>query len=270
VSEKINVGILSLCIAVASLLLTGCTNLRNAEKATDAPQNATATSNEDPLRFRAKVHTELAANYFQRGQIAIALEESTEALRLDPRYGVAHSIQGLIYADLGELPKAETAFRRAIEVAPNEGDIRNNYGSYLCRQNRPREGLEQFDAALRLPLYATPQLALENAGSCALNASLIRPAEGYFTRLVQVQPLNSRGYQGLAAIALKTSKMDEVKRQVSYGIRVSPLTPELLFYGACAERKLGDRAAEESFAQMLKSRFADSPFNEALRKGGCE
>jgi type IV pilus assembly protein PilF len=256
-----------ICAAIA--LFSGCANT-SQEKSELPALNSSAGNVENPLRFRAKTHTELGANYFQRAQMAVALEELNEAIRLDPSYGVAHSILGLVHAELGEDAKAEAAFRRAVEVSPNEGDIRNNYGSYLCRQNKPREGIEQFEAALRLPLYTTPQTALENAGSCALRASLVRPAETYYARLVQIQPISSRGYQGLAAIALKTANMPEVRRQVSMGMRANPLTPELLFYGACAEKKLGDRAAEETLTMMLRSRFSDSPLNEALRKGGCE
>lgn len=252
---------------VALTLLTACGNM--AKKDDDSVAN-TAPGGEDPLRYRAKVHTELGANYFQRGQMSVALEELREAIRLDPKYGVAHSILGLVHADLGEFAKADAAFQQAITVAPTEGDIRNNYGSYLCRQGRPKDGLEQFDAALRQPLYQTPQVALENAGSCALAASMIRPAEAYFARLVQIQPFYSRGYQGLAAVGMKTARFDEVRKQVRMALNAQPLTAELYYYGACAERQLGDRAAEDSYAQQLKSRYADSPLNARLQKGACE
>ena len=251
-------------------LLAGCGSFGKTAEAVEEAQTTTQANSENPLRYRARVHTELGSNYFQRGQMAVALEELNEAIRLDAKYGVAHSILGLVYADLGDLVKAEASFKTAVSVAPAEGEIRNNYGSFLCRQNRAKEGLEQFDLALRLPLYVTPNIALENAGSCALAASLIRPAEAYFARLVQIQPLNSRGYQGLAAIALKTSRFDEVRRQVRMGLNAQPTSPELYFYGACAERRLSDKATEDSYTQQLRSRYADSPLNEQLRKGGCD
>lgn len=260
----------ALLVATSALLLAACGNMATGGKADEAPQNTSQTGGEDPLRYRAKVHTELGANYFQRGQMAVALEELREAIRLDPKYGMAHSMLGLVHADLGEFAKADAAFQQAVAVAPGEGDIRNNYGSYLCRQNRAREGLDQFEAALRLPLYQTPQIALENAGNCALAASMIRPAEGYYARLVQVQPFYSRGYQGLAAVAMKTARFDEVRKQVRLAQNAQPLTAELYYFGACAERQLGDRAAEESYVQQLKSRFADSPLNGKLQRGACE
>ena len=255
---------------LTAALLSACGMMTTAEKPDDNSQSATQERSDDPLRYRAKVHTELGANYFQRGQMSVALEELREAIKLDAKYGVAHSILGLVHADLGEFAKADASFLKAVAVAPEEGDIRNNYGSYLCRQNRPKEGLEQFDAALKLPLYLTPQIALENAGSCAMGASMIRPAEAYFTRLVQIQPFSSRGYEGLAAIALKTARLDEVRKQVRQGLAGQPQTAELYFYGACAEKRLGDRAAEDSYTLQLKSRFANSPLNGQLAKGGCE
>ena len=265
------IGSLRFAAACAlTALIAGCSGFGKTAEVVEEAQTTTQATSENPLRYRARVHTELGSNYFQRGQMAVALEELNEAIRLDAKYGVAHSILGLVYADLGDLPKAEASFKTAVGVAPAEGDIRNNYGSFLCRQNRPKEGLEQFDLALRLPLYVTPNIALENAGSCALAASLIRPAEGYFARLVQIQPFNSRGYQGLAAIAMKTARFDEVRRQVRMGLNAQPTSPELYFYGACAERRLNDKVTEDSYTQQLRSRYSDSPLNEELRKGGCD
>lgn len=258
-------------LAVVSTTLLGCANVRKAnEGAEEASQSSTGTNNENPARYRARLHTELGANYLQRGQYAIALEELREAVRVDPNYGLAHSIMGLVHANLNEDTKAEAAFRRAVEVAPNEGDIRNQYGSYLCGLGRADDGIAQFEAALRQPLYQTPQVALENAGSCALAASKIRVAEGYFNRLVQQAPFSSRGYQGLAAVALKTARHDEVKRQVELGLRTQQVTPQLLFFGVCAERKLGNKAREDEYRSQLKARFADSPLNDAIERGGCE
>ncbi len=259
-------------LAALAIALGGCANAGKKVEPTadDGVQSSAGSNNEDPARYRARLHTELGANYLQRGQFAIALEELREAARVDPRYGLAHSITGLVHANLGEDAKADAAFKRAVEVAPNEGDIRNQYGSYLCGQGRTDEGLAQFEAALRQPLYQTPQVALENAGSCALAAAKIRPAEGYFGRLAQQFPFSSRGYQGLAAVALKTARFDEVKRQVELGMRTQQLTPQLLFYGACAERKLGNKQREDDYRTQLRSRFAESPFNEAIERGGCE
>ncbi len=264
-----NLRILGL-LSLPLLLMTACTNLGSLNpEARTAPQETTQASAEDPLRFRARVHAELGANYFQRGQLAVALEELNEAIRLDPRYGLAHSILGLVYAEMNEISRAEASFQRAIAAAPNEGDIRNNYGAFLCRQNKTDAGMREFEAALALPLYPTPQLALENAGNCALAAGRLRVAESYYNRLIQMQPLNARGHQGLAAIAIKTSRWNDVRRHVEQGLRGEPISAELLFFGICAERALGARDQEAELTRQLRTRFPNSPYLESIQRGGC-
>ncbi|MGL5003831.1 MAG: tetratricopeptide repeat protein, partial [Casimicrobium sp.] len=123
----------SLTALLALLALGGCAGMKKpGENADEGTQSSTGTSNENPARYRARLHTELGANYLQRGQYAVALEELREAVRVDPRYGLAHSITGLVHANLNEDAKADAAFKRAVEVAPDEVDIRKQYGSFLC------------------------------------------------------------------------------------------------------------------------------------------
>ncbi len=46
--------------------------------------------------------------------------------------------------------------------------------------------------------------------------------------------------------------------------------PEALFLGMCIERKLGDRAAETSYASQLRNRFPESAETKAIAGGSCE
>lgn len=102
----------------------------------------------------ARLRTELAFNYFQRGQMAVALEEIKAALAADPDYGTAFNVLGLINMDLGENAKADEAFRKALTILPNDSDALNNYGWFLCQTKRERESIDRFMQALKNPLYA--------------------------------------------------------------------------------------------------------------------
>jgi hypothetical protein len=44
-------------------------------------------------------------------------------------------------ATIGELPKAEASFRRALELAPNDSEARQNWGWYLCTHGRAKESI---------------------------------------------------------------------------------------------------------------------------------
>lgn len=120
----------------------------------------------DP-QSRARVHTELAALYYQQGSMKTALDELANAIRIDPQYAPAYSMQGLVYMQLGEQSQANSNFQKAIALAPNDPDIRNNYGLFLCETRQYQQGIAQLDLAIANPLYNTPVRALVNASRCA-------------------------------------------------------------------------------------------------------
>lgn len=120
----------------------------------------------DPLS-RARVHTELAALYYQQGSMKTALDELGNAIKIDPQYAPAYNMLGLVYMQLGEQTLASTNFQKAVSLAPNDPDIRNNYGLFLCDTHQYQQGLSQLDIALANPLYMTPVRALDNAARCA-------------------------------------------------------------------------------------------------------
>jgi type IV pilus assembly protein PilF len=86
----------------------------------------------DP-RSRAKIHTELGALYFQEGNIPVAMEELTVAIYIDKTYAPAYSMRALVHHHLREPNHAEDNFREALRYGPDDPEIANNYGWFLCR-----------------------------------------------------------------------------------------------------------------------------------------
>ena len=120
-----------------------------------------------PPENRARVHTELAALYYQQNSLKTAIGELNTAIRIDPNYAPAYSMFGLVYMQLGEDAQAVSSFQKAITLSPTDPDIRNNYGLFLCRSGQPQAGLAQLEQAWQNPLYDTPGMALANASRCA-------------------------------------------------------------------------------------------------------
>ena len=81
-----------------------------------------------------------------------------------------HMDLALFYTDLGDLPKAEAAYRKATEVEPEFIPAHINYAEMLYGQNRRKESEEQFRAAIDLAMMP------ENEGTArdALARFLIR------------------------------------------------------------------------------------------------
>src|SRR5690348_15490262 len=93
----------------ACLALSACATTPQGEEG--GPKSQTSTSGEESGdRSRARIHTELAASYYELGNMSVALEEVREALRADANYGPAHNVAGLVYGRLKEDRMAEESF----------------------------------------------------------------------------------------------------------------------------------------------------------------
>lgn len=149
-------------VLVFGLSVTACTTTTNLAGVPEAKASTKA-----PPENRARVHTELAALYYQQGSLKTALAEIDTALRIDTDYAPAYDMRGLVRMQLGENREAAGDFQRAIGLAPSDPDFRNNYGLFLCEQGDYQAGLAQLAQAWSNPLYATPALAYENASRCA-------------------------------------------------------------------------------------------------------
>src|SRR5215813_14747753 len=190
-------------ILIALILVAGCASKSTTtEQALPAvqPRNTPPQPQQTSPHDRARIHTDLASGYYERGQMDVALDELKLSASLDPNYAQTYNIYGLVYAVLGEDRNAEQNFDRALQLAPNDSDIHHNWGWYLCQHKREREALGQFELAVRNPLYKTPEIALVNAGRCSQPFDE-KAAESYYRRALAVQPGNPLASLGLAQIA---------------------------------------------------------------------
>lgn len=230
----------------------------------------TNRSEETQTQRLARIHTELGAGYYARHQQNVALEELNEALKVDAKYAPAHSILGLVYMELKEDAKAEQSFRLAIDLAPQDPEIRNNYGWFLCHRSQFKPAIEQFNIAAKHPLYRTPEVALVNAGLCSARLGEINEARQYFRRALAIQPAQPTAYFGLAEIAYKSAQFEEAREHMKGVMQAANPPPQALLLGACIERKLGDRTSELSYSQQLRNRYPESREMKQLQGGWCE
>lgn len=221
-------------------------------------------------RQRARAFTELAGAYFSRAQYKIALDELRKAIVADSRYGPAYNVYGLIYMELAEEKLAEENFRRAIELDRNDSEARNNYGWFLCTRGRYDEGLDQFSAALRNPLYARPEQAMANAGLCAERKGDLALAEANLQKSIKLQPDNPNTIIKLAGLHFRQGRLKEAQQLLGRHAELTPPTPESLWLGVRVERKLGDRAQESAYGLQLRKRFPDSNEARLLLSGQYE
>ena len=239
-------------ILMAAMLLTACAAQQAREKAGN--------------REGARIHTELGAGYYQQGQTGVALEEFTEATRIDPDYALAYNGLGLVYDRLGEDAKADASFKKSLQLEPGNPESHNNYGTFLCSRNRIDESIVQFSDAVKDPLYGTPEMAYLNAGICSLKKKDEKGAEAYLQKALQIQPLLHQAAYQLALIQFNRGEHEQARKSLVNALVSNP-TADTLWLGIRVERRLGDKDAESSYALQLRRKYPNSEQTKALLSG---
>ena len=255
-------------VVAACLVLSGCAT--HPEDGSGLKPATPTTDDESSERARARIHTELAANYFGIGNIGVALEEVNEALRADRNFGPAHNVAGLVYAQLKEDRLAEESFQRALSINPNDSDAYHNYGMFLCQRKQEREAIRQFMMAVRNPLYATPERSYVNAGVCARRSGDAAGAAEFFLLALKVRPNQAQALYQMADLSYARGDYGEAKSYLGRLTQVAVANAETLWLGVRVERRLGDRNSEASYALQLRNRFPDSREARALLAGQYE
>jgi type IV pilus assembly protein PilF len=221
-------------------------------------------------RNRARIHTELGTLYYARGNMSVALEELRTATEADPSYATAHGVRGLVYMELRENALAQQSFETALSHAPGDPDINHNYGWFLCQIGRETEAKPYFRRALENPLYATPARTYAAAGSCALRSGDLATAEDQLQRALRIEPNLAVAMLQFAQLRYRQGRYAAARSVLAQHAAVAQASAESLWLALRVERRLGERAAEQSYAIQLRRRFPGSPEFEALRRGNYD
>jgi type IV pilus assembly protein PilF len=256
-------------LIAAALILTvcGCANINTgSDSASYAPKSVDDTDEQS----RARIHTELAAGYLELGNYGVALQEAGEALKADANFAAAYSVLGLVYMELRDDKAAEANFQRGLRINPQDSDINNNFGWFLCQRKREQESIKYFLAALRNPLYATPDKSWVNAGVCSRQSGDLAAADDYFQKALKLRPGHPQALLQLADMAYKRKDYPEAKSYLMRIRREVEPTPGSLWLALRVERALGDRNAEASLGFQLRKNFPESREARALIAGQYE
>ncbi len=240
-------------ILLAGLLLAGC------GKHGTRSDDATGALGTDVPSSPADVYVALASEYYARGQMDVALQRANQALDEDSKSAKAHLVNALIYQRLGESAKAETHFKRAVELDPKDPTIRNALGTYYCAKKNYAAADEQFKQALANPLYATPWTARTNAGICAKASGDRAKAQTYFRQALESNANFGPALLGLAELDLAQGDARSASGLLTRYFKTSPPTAQALSLGVRVERQLGNKKAAASYATLLKQRFPNTP-----------
>lgn len=104
----------------------------------------------------------LAGGNLEQAKANLVRAQQHAAKSANVQAGLAH-----YYVHVNDWVKAEQYYKKAIELAPENGDNYNNLGVLLCRQQRYTEAQHMFQRALAQPSYVKLATTYHNAARCA-------------------------------------------------------------------------------------------------------
>ena len=253
----------SALILLLLALLTGC-------GAVSPPREWQTNSDQTDGQKRAQIRLQLAMGYYEQRQLTVALDEIKLALAANPDLSDAYNVRGLIYLELGEYPLADENFQRALRLAPNDPDLANNYGWFLCRSGKPALAMPYFESAWKNRSYQSPAKALNNAGVCSLKLRDVATAERYFLQAFQLEPGNPNTNMHLAGVMYQRGDYMQARFYSARAIKAELLTAQSMWLALKIEHKLGDKLAEASMAAQLKRRHPNSSEYAAYQRGAFD
>lgn len=193
-------------------------------------------------------------NVTQIAQQAIALyqqqkyEVALPLLKQLTAAGVSHPLIWHVFAlclrKLGKLQESEQAFCKAMKLAPNDAEIKNNYGNLLKQLGDSNKAMQCFHEALRCrPGFVDAQY---NAGLLKLEKKQYAEASRFLKQALSNKPDFASAAVALAKSLIQTGDLDEA---IGVLCRIleggSDSVPVLLTLSQCyREKGLHDEAVE--------------------------
>lgn len=220
-------------------------------------------SSEDRKRA-SDINAQLGLGYLKQGQYERAMKKLDKSLNFNDQNASAYHYKAEVYRRLNEPDKARDLFNQAMELAPKDQIIRNNYGVFLCDVGEFGEAIKIFEQSLNDTFFTNKASVYENIGLCNLRRNNITAAENAFKEALK---LNSRMPKSL--IQLSQIRFDAGLKQESYRlfnqyVAIAPHTPESLWLGILLENERGAKNTVATYKVKLKGKYPDAKETKLL------
>jgi type IV pilus assembly protein PilF len=256
---------------VLATLVAGCAAPAPPVVPANESRDRITASDEPDAQRRARARMELASAYYTRGQMTTALDQVKLAIAVDPLYGEAFNLRGLIYANLGDNVLAEESYKRSLQLNARDADAMHNYGWFLCQQQRYPESNAMFNQALAVPQYRGVARTLLAQGVCEAHAGHLAESEALLSRAYELEPTNPFAATNLSEVLYRRGEYERARfyiRRVNSQVDVA--NAQTLWLATRIENKLGNAQGTADFGAQLRNRFPDSREASAFGRGAFD
>ena len=193
-----------------------------------------------------------AADLSEKHRFAEAVPAWRKAVELNPEDARAHNNLGAALAETKKPEEALTEYRRSLELNDQSSQAHNNLGSVLAQQGKLDEALAQFEKAVEL--NPDNGRAQSNMGSALSEKGRSEEALEHLRKGVALEPNFADGQNNLGAALARAGALDEAVGHMGKAVEMEPQSVEYRYnFGRvlAAKGRFADAAAQFEQAANL-------------------
>lgn len=218
----------------------------------------------------AENRVSLGLTYLKNGNFSSAKFNLDKALEFAPRSADANYAMAYYYQSVGELEQAENAYQYAMDLEPNNADIANTYGAFLCQNGNYEKAKEYFLKAVNTSSYISSAQTYENLALCSQSQGRPEEAVQYFRSAVNHQPSRADSLYLLTQSLIDTQQWVEAQDVFKRYEKVSRVSPQSLLMAVSIEEGLGNYSVAKGYSDMLIQLYPSNPLTLAFLKSKRE
>ena len=212
----------------------------------------------------ARTRISLAFSYLKRGNMQQAKFNLEKAKEYSPNLVDVYTAFAHYYEAVGELEQTEEAYLHALSLDDQDANTLNNFGVFLCRNERVEEAEGYFMQAIRVPTYVRVSETYENIGLCYLKVDNFEKAEEAITRSIMHSPNRASSLMQMAQLQYAMGDYDASSMYLGrYELATRRFTPQAIALAFKVNQKMGNTEIANNYATMLLKMFPESVQSKA-------
>lgn len=196
----------------------------------------------------------LGSAYLELGRYEEASSELKAAVSIDQSQAAAWKALGQALRRKLEFDGAVDAYRRAVELNPNDNEMRNGYATLLIEARDPERAIEESKKVLmRDPANAAAQM---NIGYAYLKTGEFDKAEKAYRAAVTDDPKSPAAHYDLAIALKMKDQLEAAQNELRAAVELDPSLAEAHYTLGITCWQLGDFSATK---QEMKAAIAVRP-----------
>ncbi|MDU0354410.1 type IV pilus biogenesis/stability protein PilW [Paraglaciecola aquimarina] len=199
----------------------------------------------------AETRVSLGLSYLKAGQYSQAKFNLDKAFEFAPSSAEVNYALAYYYQQVEEREQAESKYRLAMDLDPENANISNSYGAFLCAQGQYQAAKPYFLKAINSRQYTASAETYENLALCSQSAGYPNEMIGYLHSAVNHDPSRSQSVILLVEALIDAQQWQEARDVLRRYEKVAQVSPQSLLLAIEIEKSSGNKSAEKDYTDML-------------------